>query len=115
MPYVRRRYGLQWIEPMPRIPTIITNSIIYLYSDRDAAETGEDFGGSGFLVGKVSPATPTAFHLYAITAAHVIKGGATVARVNLRHDSSQLERSYPLELTKDDWIIHPEHDIAVCP
>lgn len=99
---------------MPRIPTIITNSIIYLYVDQDAADTGEDFGGSGFLFGIEATPKP-ASHLYAITAAHVIHEGFTVVRINLRHDSSKQERTGSLPFTKDDWIIDPIHDLAVCP
>jgi hypothetical protein len=114
MPNVRRNYGLQWIEPMPRIPTIITNSIIYLYSDQDAADTGEDFGGSGFLFGIETTPKP-ASHLYAITAAHVIHDGFTVVRINLRHDSRKQEHTESLPFTKEDWIIDPINDLAVCP
>ncbi len=114
MPFVHRCYGSQWIEPMPRIPTIITNSVIYLYSDQDAADTGEDFGGSGFLFGIETTPIP-ASHLYAITAAHVIHDGFTVVRINLRHDSSKQERTESLPFTKDDWIIDPINDLAVCP
>jgi hypothetical protein len=99
---------------MPRIPTIITNSVIYLFSDRDAADTGEDFGGSGFLFGIGTTPTP-ASHLYAITAAHVIHDGFPVVRINLRHDSSKQERTESLPFTKDDWIIDPVNDLAVCP
>jgi hypothetical protein len=99
---------------MPRIPAIITNSIIYLYGDQDAADTGEDFGGSGFLFGIEATPKP-ASHLYAITAAPVIHDGYTVVRINLRHDSSKQERTESLPFTKDDWIIDTINDLAVCP
>lgn len=45
---------MQWVDELPRIPAIITNSIVYLYQDRDLAETGADSGASGFLVGERS-------------------------------------------------------------
>ncbi len=54
MPYERRSYGLQWVDDLPRIPAMITNSIVYLYPDRDLAETGAETGASGFLVGERS-------------------------------------------------------------
>jgi hypothetical protein len=50
MPYERRSYELQWVDPVPRIPGYILNSIVYLYHDKDEAQTGAESGASGFLM-----------------------------------------------------------------
>jgi len=57
MPYERRSYGLQWVDEVPRIPPIITNSIVYLYQDKDSADAGIDAGASGFLLDEQSAAS----------------------------------------------------------
>jgi len=114
---------MQWVEPVPRIPQIIANSIIYLYPDRLEAESGTVFGGSGFLLaiqsgefhGEIQPTMPA--HIYAVTNKHVVEGndGAPVVRANLRHQSSGLERTYSFEFKESDWVMDPDHDLAVCP
>lgn len=114
MPYVQRSYGLQWVKPMPRVPEVIINSVVYLYRDIDEAESGTDIGGSGFLVGFPSESNKGCSHLYVVTCAHVVHGGSTVVRVNLKHSSRGYEKTFPLDFAKEDWICHPEHDIAVC-
>ena len=114
MPWERRNYGLQWVEPVPRIPDVITSSIIYLYRDKVEADTGVDFGGSGFLVQMRSEGCKTATHIYAVTNAHVIEDGYPVVRVNLRYPSSGYERTHAFEFSPSDWVIHPEHDLAIC-
>jgi hypothetical protein len=116
MPWERRHYGLQWVEPLPRIPEIITNSIVYLYRDRLDAEGGVEFGASGFLLQMPSETTQQASHLYAVTNKHVVEGsdGSPVVRANLKHPSSGLERTYCFEFTESDWVKHPDHDLAVC-
>jgi hypothetical protein len=45
-------------EPVPRISTLITNSIVYLYPDKESAETGADIGASGFILGEKSALVP---------------------------------------------------------
>jgi hypothetical protein len=99
---------------MPRIPEVILNSIVYLYADKDDADTGVDSGGSGFLTQMPSENCKTASHIYAVTNAHVIERGSPVVRVNLTHPSSGYERTYSFEFTASDWVVHPEHDLAVC-
>lgn len=117
MPYEVRyttrghRYS-QWVEPMPRIPTAITNSIVYLYHDTSDAETGVDRGGSGFVLGVLSQVKGCS-HIYVATNKHVIEGNCPVVRLNLAHPSSQFERTYSIPFTVDDWALHPEHDIAI--
>ncbi len=112
--YIYRNYGLQLIKPMPRIPLIITNSIIYLFPDSHAADGGTDIGGSGFLIG-MNAETSHGTHCYAVTNAHVIKSGNTVVRINLRHEGSESELTDNFEFAPSDWVCHPNHDLAICP
>src|SRR5687768_2114902 len=55
---------------MPRIPPKFLNSVFYLYKSEDDAERGEDFGGTGFLVGVPSRNAGHMF-VYAVTNWHV--------------------------------------------
>ena len=95
----------QWRQPLPRIPDIILNSIVYLYRDEEEAETGAEVGGSGFLLVTpsrarlVSPNARRATHIYVVTNAHVIESGSSVVRVNLKHKSSGFKRtqSFPFQ------------------
>jgi hypothetical protein len=116
MPYERRSYGLQWVKPVPRIPAIITNSIVYLYKDRLGAENGVEFGASGFMLAMPSEALPlpSIAHVYVITNKHVIEEGFPVVRANLRHPPSEFQRTEVIEFTTADWITDPVHDLAVC-
>jgi hypothetical protein len=99
---------------MPRIPAIITNSVIYLFRDRHESEAGIDFGGSGFLIG-INAASGTGTHCYAVTNAHVIESGYCVVRINLRHESSGMEFTDCFEFSEGNWICSPNHDLAICP
>ena len=114
MPYVHRSYGSQWVEPMPRVPDFLINNVVYLYRDRLEADTGAEIGGSGFLLG-MNSATGTGSHCYVVTCRHVVLAGSTVVRLNLKHGSSGYEKTSCLEFTQEDWVCHPEHDLAICP
>jgi hypothetical protein len=102
-----------WIKPVPRIPDVLLNSIVYLYDDELNAETGVDFGGSGFLVGMTSEVGDGSIHYYVITNTHVIEHGFPVVRINLLHSSSGLTRTEVFPFTKESWVTHPNHDLAV--
>jgi hypothetical protein len=73
-----------WEKIVPRIDDSILNCGIYLYGSEEDAKRGEPYGGSGFLVGVPFGNRPpnTAWHCYAVTNAHVVKGGYPVVRVN---------------------------------
>src|SRR5919108_4082391 len=65
----------------------------------------ERIAGTGFLV-TIRGALAT--HSYAVSAAHVIEGAeATFVRLRTTQGTTDLE--------VEDWIPHPEHDIAVAP
>jgi hypothetical protein len=91
------------------------NSIIYLYRDLNDAETGARPGASGFLVAMDSEVMGSRQHVYAVTNAHVIEDGFPMLRVNLKHPSSQFERTFSFPFEIDSWVTHPTHDLAVRP
>jgi hypothetical protein len=103
-------YGVwRWVTPVPEIHKQFLECVVYLYPSRVAAKEGQDFGGTGFLIGY--PSEVENYHFYAVTNAHVIDEGSPVIRLNT-HDG----KSDVLEYACDDWITHPGgDDLAVCP
>jgi hypothetical protein len=93
---------------MPRIRDELLDCVVYLYRSRREAERGEHIGGSGFLVFIEIDANH--YWLYAVTNEHVIRGGATVIRLNTAHGDFDI-----IEAKTDDWIKHPKgDDVAMC-
>ena len=88
---------------MPRIPDDLIDIIIYLYPSVQAAQDGEQFGGSGFLVGVRSQTYPddtTKAHNYAVTNSHVIREGSSpIVRLNTQDGRTEI-----LELRESDWL-----------
>ena len=68
---------------MPALAKTYLNCTVYMYPSLEAAADGERVGGSGFLVGFVSPDHQSVY-LYVVTNAHVIDGGNHVVRVGLK-------------------------------
>src|SRR5262249_4443471 len=106
--------GVWEVTRMPRIPNCYLDCAIYLYANKSAAERGADFGGSGFVAAAPSPVAPHRQHFYAVTARHVIEGygttpGCPVFRLNTETLSAVVER------VREDWVLDPKYDIAVCP
>src|SRR4029079_19473229 len=80
---------------MPRIPHNVLNCAFYLYPSREAAESGESCGGTGFLV-VTRGAGSTA---YGITNHHVaVRKGWSVSRL-----ASPLGKPDILEFDPSDW------------
>jgi hypothetical protein len=90
----------------------LLDTVLFLYPSRESAEKGEDFGGSGFLVGVPSNRWPDHYHhVYAVTNWHVAHKGSPVVRVNLVRGKTDI-----FELESSDWHFIPrKHDIAVAP
>jgi hypothetical protein len=103
-----------WVKPVPGIPHAVVNSVVYLYVDQVAAETGHSSGGSGFLLGMPSE-VKNFCHIYAITNAHVVESGSTVVRINLEYPSSGYRETENFDFTADSWVLHTRHDLAVRP
>jgi hypothetical protein len=95
---------------VPRIPQRALDCVFYLYPTRAAAERGEGFGGTGFLVGYVSR-DPTLTFVYGVTNWHVaVRDGHSVIRIN-RSATVDI-----LEFDPSEWTFIPNgDDVAVSP
>ena len=95
---------------MPRIPDQIADAVFYLYPTREAAEKGEQFGGSGFFYG--APVGKERWAVFAVTNWHVaVQGGCSVIRLNCKDGSADIFETDP-----SDWEFEPKsYDLAVMP
>jgi hypothetical protein len=95
---------------MPIVDPALADAVFFLYeSEQDAWDHAES-GATGFLVGSRGPRKGMVF-LTAVTAAHVIEGGATVIRVNTKAGGVEV-----LPYDGDQWTKHPHgDDVAACP
>ncbi len=98
---------------MPKVPAMIRNAAFYLYPSVEAAKKGENFGGTGFLIGEPSQkhAKYGRAHVYAVTNWHVAVQGSPVIRFNTPSGGPP----DILEFDVSDWIFDGKHDIAVLP
>ncbi len=91
---------------MPGIPPEVRECAIYLYASEEAADTGQQAGGSGFLV-----IVPVAGHeeeaatFYAVTNAHVVGSGFTCVRLNTVDGGHR-----SVVLRDEGWVRHPDGD-----
>ncbi len=92
-----------------RIKDEILNCVIYLYPSRAAAESRENAGGSGFVVGVESAAAPGAYWLYAVTNRHVVENGAS--RTILFNTQGGRMEIFATDL--DSWVRAEQDDLAV--
>jgi hypothetical protein len=92
------------VASVPAIPLEILDCSIYLYPSQDAAEAGEQTGGSGFLV-FVGLSGYEAGTFYAVTNTHVVGMGCTTVRLNTTDGGHAI-------VTVDDhhWFRHPDGD-----
>lgn len=96
---------------MPRIDPGYLDCTIYLYPNTKAAQSGQNYGGSGFLTAIPYESEidgQLRSHIYAITNSHVIskdEGNSPTIRFN-RHDDKTEIAPY----TYEDWIDFGEHD-----
>lgn len=83
---------------MPRIPDVLLKSVVFLYSDPDAALRGDSAGASGFVVavGGVN---------VLITNIHVVGGGCRTLRVPLTDGECNA-----VEIAEHLWTFHPDAD-----
>jgi hypothetical protein len=89
---------------MPSIPLDVLDTTIYLYKSPEAAERGEQAGGSGFLVMVPLEEYP-AGTFYAVTNTHVVAAGFTTARLNTADGGHRA-----IEFSDEDWFRHPDGD-----
>jgi hypothetical protein len=94
---------------MPRIPDSWMESVIYLYPSRKAAENGEGYGGSGFMVGVRSSAFKNAWFGYAVTNKHVVEDAKSrTIRVNTQDGKTDI-----IETDIGHWTRSGTDDLAV--
>lgn len=94
---------------MPVIPKPLLNCVFYLYSNREDALSGENAGGTGFLV--ALPTDDGQGHHYGVTNYHfAVSGGHSCIRINT------LDGPEIFEFDPADWYFEPgEDDIAIIP
>jgi len=111
-----------WEETMPRISDDIQNCTIYVYESQQDACTGNQAGGTGFLVEALSPKGILP-HYYVITNKHVIekatnKGEPIFVRLTCIEISSERRMTYKAKvmmLPASRWLRADSDDLAVCP
>lgn len=80
---------------------------IYLYPSASAARDGVSVGGSGFILGVMSPDSSLICR-YAVTNKHVIDGGCKVIRTNMPDGSLRIVETAP-----EAWTCALDDDLAV--
>lgn len=90
---------------MPVVETQLLASSVFMYPTARDANEGSHYGGSGFLVAIPSEPESDRVHLYVISNAHVVHGGAPIPRLV---DVDGTPRA--VALTADDWVAHPDGD-----
>ena len=113
-----RRYSLRgqpfyvWKKPVPRISDQILDCVVYVYPSVDDAQSGEMWGGSGFLIGLPSEIHDGWNYIYCVTNSHVVRPLRTpIVRLNTKDGGHDL-----IALAPDYWIHHRDgDDLAVCP
>jgi hypothetical protein len=97
---------------MPRIADRALDGVVYLYHDRQHAELGREFGGSGFIAGVASERLPKqVFYQYIVSNWHVVaRDGCPVVRMNFKDGTPDIHEFEPHE-----WEFIPGIDVAVVP
>lgn len=95
---------------MPKIQQALMDTVFYLYRNKEDAEKGTDFGGTGFIISVPSKADSSTIYLYAVSNLHVAcEGGFSVIRINTKSGGTDI-----LELDPSDWHPHPDReDVAI--
>lgn len=92
---------------MPRIPDNFLDCVIYLYRTVQEAESGEKYGGGGFIAGVPSQRLgPGERFFYAVTNRHVVfEHSSPVIRINTHDGKTDI-----LDIEQDAWTPHPGGD-----
>lgn len=103
-PFIAWKRGL-----MPRIADDFLDCVFYLYPSREAAEKGEEAGGTGFWVSYAPTGRDDAFFIFAVTNKHVVaESGASVIRLNKIGGGVDI-----LEIEPHEWHFTGAHDLAI--
>jgi len=98
---------------MPKIPLQLLDSTFYLYKNRDDAEKGKNYGGTGFFITVPSEKYPDEIiYIYGISNWHVVlESGNSIIRVNTLDGKVDIIEYEPTEW---EWVQRKD-DIAVSP
>jgi hypothetical protein len=114
------RYSLDdvgfWTPPsrrqMPRIPTDVVESVVYVYPNRKAADKREQLGGSGLLISVPLVSSSDWVTTYVATNSHVVQDFAIPAvLINTADGKTDI-----IEIPNSRWVHHPDgDDLAIAP
>jgi hypothetical protein len=94
---------------MPRINDQMLSSVFYLYRDRQAAERGENAGGTGFWTAYQPEDTADVFYIFPVSNKHVVAdAGASVIRVNTIDGKVDA-----FDVEPHEWYFDGKDDLAV--
>ncbi len=105
--------GRPYWEAVPTVARIrdeYVKSLAFFYRTVEEAETNENCGGSGFLLGKEFSDQEGRAHVYAVTNLHVKERGGLVMH-RMDRDGTWIP---PEDLSQKHWEHIPGQDIAVC-
>jgi len=111
MPYAR------WVDVgMPAISPAMLVTVVYLYPDVKSALEGDQFGGSGFVVGVASKTRPHCQYLYFVTNYHVAvkpRSGKPSPIVRLNTKDGGVDA---IQFDQTEWMFFPGlGDVAAVP
>lgn len=97
---------------MPRVPDDYLDAVVFLYPSLKDAQRGTKSGACGFLV-----CYPTSkgfgWHHYVVTNRHCVEGSdQVVIRATTRDSQGFGMKTW--ETLEEDWILHPDNDLAIC-
>ncbi len=94
---------------MPRINDQMLSCVFYLYRDRQAAESGENAGGTGFWTAYQPEDAAGVFYMFAVSNKHVVAdAGASVIRVNTTNG-----RVDAFDVEPHEWYFDNKDDLAI--
>jgi hypothetical protein len=94
---------------MPRIDPKMLDCVVYLYDSAESAATGENCGGTGFIVSAPFKERPDLSLAYCVTNWHVaVQQGNVFIRINKLDGGTEIAISEPHQ-----WQFNPKFDIAI--
>jgi hypothetical protein len=94
---------------MPRVANDFLDCVFYLYRSREAAEHGEQAGGTGFWVNYAPPGLINAYVVFAVSNKHVVADtGASLIRLNKVGGGVDI-----FEFEPHEWHFTGKDDLAI--
>jgi hypothetical protein len=96
---------------MPRFSPRLQSTVIFLFGDDPEVDGARDVCGSGVLIGlnhpRYDPQQQFTRDTYAVTAAHAVRQGGSIIRLNTKDGGSRY-----LELDPSEWTFSATDDVA---